>query len=906
MIGPFRWSALTFAILVASSAAAPQSGPRLQFNRDIRPILTENCFPCHGPDKNKRQANLRLDDRRIALERAAIAPGRPDQSHLVQRINSTNSMHVMPPLSSHKKLTETQRRVLARWIKEGAEYQAHWSYMPLLQPAIPRIENRKLVLSTAEGSKIENPIDAFILAKLQQKGITASPSADRPTLIRRVYLDLIGIPPTPKEVREFVNDKSSNAYEKIVDLLLASPRYGERMAVPWLDLVRYADTVGYHGDQNMNAWAYRDYVIDSFNKNKPFDRFPREQLAGDLISNPTPETLTATCFNRLNMVTREGGAQPKEYMAKYAADRVRTVSMTWLGSTMGCCECHDHKYDPFSTKDFYSMAALFADIKQWGVYQDYGYTPNPDLRGFTNEHPFPPEIKVESTYLVRRIAQDRAKCRQVAVDAAKTLSKDEKQQPAFKAWRRAAADYAAEHADGWEAPSDTLIVRGDGKPDGDKPLFERKLDGSLVVTAAAPPEVSAILTPKAPWIASIRIDLLPDLSHGASVLRAGSGTRLTPVISLRRKSSESPTPLYMRYASASAYSPTYDNGFDILGVHGGWRIPTENMKERLTSVWILDTPQKLEPGDQIIINFKGARVGCVSVAVSPFAPENPDIRSLPDSIADGLRSTSPEHISPAALEAYLRGTAWNAGAYGKIKALDMDMAECRGGQTPVMVVQAMTPPVIRVLPRGNWQDERGEIVQPAVPHFLPQPGTAAGRRLTRLDLAEWIVSPNNPLTARVFMNRLWKQLFGVGLSDSVEDVGAQGESPSNPDLLDWLAVEFREGSNPKSTTPTHPWDVKRMVKLIVMSATYRQTSRPRPELKNIDPSNRLLASQNPRRLEAEFVRDNALAIAGILNSEIGGAPGTRGMAGAAVVRPLLPRPTAPRVRKKNGGPQAPA
>src|SRR6266576_774237 len=416
---------LSGAWLAAMSANAANSTNQLQFNRDIRPILSENCFVCHGPDKNNRKAKLRLDVREVALEKGAIVPGKPEKSELVSRIFNTNEDDVMPPLKSNKKLTPVQRNLLQQWIAEGAEYQPHWAYIKPTRPSVPSGSIQYSVFSIqspntagAAGQKLNtdalnteysswprNPIDNFILAKLAENKLRPSPEADKRTLLRRLSLDLIGLPPTPEEVKAFLADKSPKAYERQVDRLLASPHFGERMAVPWLDVARFTDTVGYHGDQNQNIFPYRDYVINTFNSNKGFDQFTIEQLAGDLLPNPTTEQRVATGFNRLNMMTREGGAQPKEELAKYGADRVRTVATTWLGSTFGCAECHDHKFDPIATKDFYSLAAFWADVKQWGVYTTYSYTPNPDLAGFTNDHPFPPEIVVESPYLKGRAAK---------------------------------------------------------------------------------------------------------------------------------------------------------------------------------------------------------------------------------------------------------------------------------------------------------------------------------------------------------------------------------------------------------------------------------------------------------------------------------------------------------------------
>src|SRR6266446_4845726 len=387
---------LLIGLPVLSTLAATNE---IQFNRDIRPILSESCYSCHGPDKNQRKAKLRLDVREVAIEREAIVPGKPDQSKVVEHIFATDPDEIMPPPKSRKKLTVAQKELLKRWIAAGAAYEPHWAYIKPQRPESP---------PTKTPHWVSNPIDAFVLNTLETKKIRPSPEADKRTLLRRLSLDLIGLPPTPAEVSAYLADSSPKAYERQVDHLLASPHFGERMAVPWLDVVRYADTVGYHGDQNVNVFPYRDYVVDAFNRNKPFDRFTLEQIAGDLLPNASTEARVATAFNRLNMMTREGGAQPKEYLAKYAGDRVRTISMAWLGSTMGCCECHSHKFDPFTIKDFYAFEAFFADVKQWGVYMDYDYTPNPDLKGWSNDHPFPPEIEVESAYLRRRLAKLQA------------------------------------------------------------------------------------------------------------------------------------------------------------------------------------------------------------------------------------------------------------------------------------------------------------------------------------------------------------------------------------------------------------------------------------------------------------------------------------------------------------------
>src|SRR5690349_2294530 len=486
-----RWAGIfLFSAVLGWSASAATN--EIQFNRDIRPILSENCYVCHGHDKNQRKAKLRLDVRDVAIERGAIVPGKPEESKLVEHVFSTDPDEIMPPAKSNKKLTAAQKELLKKWIAAGAEYEPHWAYIKPQRPPPPATKN---------STWVRNPIDAFILSALETKDIQPSKEADKRTLLRRLSLDLIGLPPTPQEVNAFLADSSPDAYERQVDRLLDSPHFGERMAVPWLDVVRFADTVGYHGDQNQRIFPYRDYVIDAFNHNKPFDQFTAEQLAGDLLPKPTTEQLVATGFNRLNMMTREGGAQPKEYLARYAADRVRTVGMAWLGSTLGCCECHDHKYDPFTMRDFYSLAAFFADLKQWGVYQDYEYTPNPELRGWSNDHPFPPEIEVDSPYLHERQERLRRKIEQVSTEAAKKLDADDSQKAAFEKWLGSCRDFLARSPSGWLVPP---AAAGNPKittePDGSL-LFasEGKISGSQNIE----------MSPGAGWVAAIRLELLP-------------------------------------------------------------------------------------------------------------------------------------------------------------------------------------------------------------------------------------------------------------------------------------------------------------------------------------------------------------------------------------------------------------
>jgi mono/diheme cytochrome c family protein len=609
----------------ADSPAPPRAGAvKVEFNRDIRPILSDKCFSCHGPDSTSRKARLRLDTEEGAKKDRggyhAVVPGKPDQSEVIARITSKVKKERMPPIKSGKELSAKEIDLLRVWIAQGAPYQQHWSYAPLGRPDPPPVKNQAWP---------QGDIDRFILARLEAQGLSPSPEADKVTLIRRLYFDLTGLPPTPAEVDEFVRESAAKpeaAYEKLVDRLLASPHFGERMAIYWLDLVRYADTVGYHGDQEHHISPYRDWVIKAFNDNMPFDRFTIEQIAGDLLPNPSDDQKIATGYNRLLQTTHEGGAQDKEYRAKYFADRVRNLAGAWMGATVGCAECHNHKYDPYTQKDFYSLGAFFADIQELGAYRGPDATPTKR----------PPEIEVLSPL-------DRAEAHRLKkqIDA----------------------------------------------------LTERR-------------------------------------------------------------------------------------------------------------------------------------------GVSPPVPA--DVKKLAD--------------------------------------LQKSYDDLQKRKRMTMITVSTTPRTIRVLGRGDWLDDSGEIVTPATPPFLP-PLDVNGRRPTRLDLARWLTSPDNPQTARVFVNRLWYLFFGVGLSKTLDDTGSQGEWPTHPELLDWLASEFIHPSLPlrgRGDGGEGGWNVKHAVRLLVTSRAYRQASLETDVLKQRDPENRLFARQSRFRLPAEVIRDSALAVSGLLVHRLGG------------------------------------
>jgi hypothetical protein len=846
--------ALFGSLLIAPLfGAAPAAQRPVSFNRDIRPIMSDTCFHCHGFDSKSREAGMRLDLREEALKPTKsglipIVPGKPEESEIIQRIMDTGDP--MPPETMHKNLTPAQKELFRRWVAEGAVYEAHWAYTPLEKPAVPRV------------AQAANPIDAFILTQLAEKKIEPSPEAEKSRLLRRLSLDLTGLPPTPAETAAFLADRSRNAYEKQVERLLTSPHHGERMAVWWLDIARFSDTVGFHGDQNQRIFPYRDYVINAFNTNKRFDRFTTEQLAGDLLPNPTIEQRVATGYNRLNMMTREGGAQPAEYLAKYGAERVRGVSAAWFGSTFGCAECHDHKFDPIKAKDFYELQSFFADVKQYGVYSDYEYTRNPELKGFNNDFPFPPELEVDSPYLASRLGAARA-----AVLAQQTALRKPVTEPAaanrHAAWIAEQRLYTSRFPTGWEPVRATVTELRKN----DQALADRvvTVDAEGTVTADKPvafrESIRLTLRPDDGRVSAIRAELplTPTIADSSNwkwpaqpfsievgVQSASGVSRKVPVV----------------FGEASAKQPRFTSGVEAHGIAAGWRLPEVAQAETHRGVWLLAEPLTLQPDESLVLTIVAEDLPSFRVSTTRFGALEPLEVASPSVLA----ALSAETRSPAdeslLLETWRLSTTEDTAGVARYHKLRANLRELRGGKAMTMVTEAAPPIPVRLLHRGNWQDETGPLVTPATPSFLPgRLESTSDKRLTRLDLARWITGRENPITARAVTNRLWAMYFGIGLSAVVDDLGSQGELPSHPELLDWLAAEFRDGG----------WDLRQMIRLIVTSATYRQSSDYRAELREADPANRLLAAQNPRRLEAEFVRDNALFIAGALDvRDIGG------------------------------------
>jgi hypothetical protein len=836
--------------------------PPVSFNRDIRPIMSDTCFHCHGFDAKTREAGLRLDLREEAIKKTEegtlpIVPGNPEMSAIIARIFDEEDP--MPPEKAHKPFTPAQKELFRRWVAEGAVYEPHWAYAPLTKPTPP--------------ANAKHPIDAFIRARLTEKKITPSPAGAPLVLQRRLALDLTGLPP---------QGAASTTHEAQIETLLASPHYGERMAVWWLDIARFADTVGFHGDQNQRIFPYRDYVINAFNANKRFDQFTLEQLAGDLLPNPTTEQLIATGYNRLNMMTREGGAQAKEYLAKYGAERVRSVAAAWFGSTFGCAECHDHKFDPIKTRDFYELQSFFADVKQWGVYTYYGNTPEPELAGFSNESPFPPEIQVESPWLKKQHTQTKQKLEAHLKATSERLATDSKAVTAQAAWESTLAPFLKDHANGWmELKPATSELQKDGKPLPIPAAKAGKTPTKRVPTVTAKQAVAsdkalgkgeslqiAFDTTAAPTVAAIRLEVAQD-EIKAKELESKLGKDLTLSLQVQPTKGK-PIRLGLRIGEATAKRLVHRSGLEVPGLDSEWRLPKTHVHHQpLHAVWLLSAPVTLKPGERLIATLSGDNLLPIRFSASPLGATQPLEVALTDELKT-LATPMPQRSLDQARQVtktFLLSTAHDRPAYDAAHKLAADLRGLFEGRTWTLVTQpAVKPLTVRVLPRGNWQDETGPVVLPSSPSFLPgRIESTEAKRLTRLDLAKWIVSKDNPITARAVMNRLWAQFFGIGLSAVVDDLGSQGELPSHPELLDWLASEFRDSG----------WDMKHMIRLIVTSDTYRQSSNLRPELKDADPTNRLLASQNPRRLEAEFVRDNALSIAGLLNLEDIGGPSVK-------------------------------
>lgn len=778
---------LLFVLVAHSFADDP-----VDFNRDIRTLLSDRCFACHGPDENVRKAELRLDleNEAFAGEAPIIVRGDAAASELYQRITSDDPELRMPPLSSNKSLSQEEQELLGRWIDEGAKWSTHWAYIKPQKEALPAGES-------------DNPVDRFVRTQLQSKGLVASAEADRVTLIRRLYFDLIGLPPTPEQVAAFVKDSSPQAYDTVVESLLQSQYFGERLAIYWLDVVRFADSNGYHSDEARQIAPYRDYVIDAFNTNMPYDRFVIEQLAGDLLPDATLRQHVASGFNMLLQTTSEGGAQAKEYEAKYAADRVRNTAQIFLGSTLGCAECHNHKFDPFTQKDFYSFAAFFADIQQPAVGNPATFPVMTDdhqqaISGF--------DERLSGLRKVTETTTPELEAAQIVWAAA--LQEKASSSAKLEAWYTIGPfrgeSFDAVHATSFLDPTKVDLNASVGDLDWKK--ADHYVDGVLhnldpVVNSAR----YFVRTIHVSENAELPVALGSDDSvtlwlngqqvHDNKVSRGAQPNQDQVKLALKA----GPNQLLMRICNGG-------------GAHGFIFTPNVlGLPENVTDILRIAVEERNgQQKEQLAVYYRS-----IAPALQPVRDELVKLAAEKQTYVDAIPKT--------------------------------------------MMTKVGDPRVIRLLKRGNWLDDSGPVMLPAIPEFLGNLDLG-DRRGNRLDLAHWIVDPENPLTARTLVNRLWKLYFGHGLATPLDDFGRQGTLPTHPELLDWLAVELIESG----------WDLKHTIRLLVTSQTYRQTSLISERLKEVDPYNKLYARQTRFRLDAEIVRDNALALSGILVHRLGG------------------------------------
>ncbi len=834
--GPLAWGVALLVVLVPTTSRA---GDPVEFNRDIRPIFRETCFTCHGPDSASRKADLRLDKREAAVASGAITPGDPSASEIITRILSDDPEEMMPPPASHKALTAAQKDLLKRWVAAGAEYQPHWAFLPPKKVEPPAVK---------DAGWPRNPVDRFLLAKMEEKGFRPAPEADRRTLARRLSLDLTGLPPAPLDVEAFLADPAPDAYERYVDKLLAAPGWGEHRGRYWLDAARYADTHGIHFDNFREIWSYRDWVINAFNKNQPFDQFTVEQLAGDLIPNRTLDQQVASGFNRCNITTNEGGAINEEYLVLYTRDRTETVAQTWLGLTAGCAVCHDHKFDPISQKEFYSLAAFFNNSTQAAMDGNISNTP--------------------PTVIVPALS-DRGR------------------------WETLSGELAGAKKD------------FDARKAATRPEFDRWL-------AAATPESLDALRPVAGQKLRARLD-----DRDSAAKSTGAALELADVGDFEKDQAFS-YGLWVkpgRKGLGGAILARMDDAAD----YRGWDLWLENGKlaAHIISKWPEDAVKvtsdgELKPGvwNHVQMTHDGsgkaagvklyldgklravtpqadALKGSIKAAVPLKLAQRDKSSKVDDALFHDLRvhgralsADEVEALVGLGQAGYLAAKvpdkrtgpeaeaafAWylatqdpaTQGLGAALAKLEREQAALmiRGTVAHVMNERPEAPTAF-VLFRGDY-DKRRDQVKADTPAFLPPIPSDLPKN--RLGFAQWLVRPEHPLTARVTVNRFWQELFGNGLVKTAGDFGLTGDLPTHPELLDWLAVDFRDNG----------WDVKRFFKLLVTSAAYRQSAAATPGAIEQDPQDRYLARGARYRMDAEMIRDYALAASGLLVEKLGG------------------------------------
>lgn len=830
----FAWASSLCFIPLAHLAAAETP---VDFNRDIRPILAGKCVACHGPDEEHREADLRLDQREAAIDYGAIVPEAADESLLIERIVTDDPDMIMPPPAANDPLKPAEKALLKRWINQGAKYAEHWAFVPPTPPEVPPLE---------DAAWCRTPIDKFVLAKLREEGLSPSPEADRYTLVRRLYLDLVGLPPTPEEADAFVHSEDPEAYAKLVDKLLASPRYGERWAREWLDLARYADTNGYEKDRERSIWPYRDWVIRAINDDMPFDQFSIEQLAGDMLPEATPEQHIATGFHRNTMINEEGGIDPLEFRFYAMVDRVATTGTVWLGMTTGCAQCHTHKYDPITHTDYYSLMALLNNADE-------------------------PEMVVRSEAEVERTKAIEKQIRELEEKLPSQFSPAEGEGP--EAERR--QQNFERHFQGWlnqqrsEAVAWTSLEASVLKTN--LPLLTQLPDRSILSTGDITKrdvfELTFPIADQTSPITAIRLEVLPDESlpaggPGRAYYEGRKGdfflSELTAQVDGKPIQLQDASHDYGKIAVGSGSA----DAANVLDGEGstGW---STAQKEGEPHQLVVNLAEPIDGGQALKIEMIferhfAASLGRFRISVG-HADKTAKAKQMPVEIESLL--TLPKE-------------AWTAEDRQRLERefvhASPELAEAR---KPIEALKKQLPsyPTTMILeerpdenPRATHLHHRGEYlspkqeVDPAIPAFLRD--EEATGPTDRLEFARWLVSEENPLVARVTVNRAWQALFGRGLVESSGDFGTQAEPPTHPKLLDHLACEFME----------HGWSQKQLLRSIVLSATYRQSSITTPQLKQRDPSNRLLARGARFRIDAELVRDTMLTASGLLSDKMFG------------------------------------
>lgn len=779
----------------------------VQYNRDVRAILTDNCFACHGLDTESREGDLRLDERSFAIESGAIVPNKPDQSELMSRITATDPDVVMPPPETEHKLTSKQISILKSWIESGAEYQQHWSFITPKKVLIP---------SNGADQTAAQPIDYFIRVGVEKAGLKPSPAADRATLLRRTALDLTGLPPTPELTEIFLRQDSPIAYETLIDRLLDSDSYGEHWARMWLDLARYADTKGYEKDRHRNIWRYRDWVIDAFNRDIPFDQFTIEQLSGDLLPDRTDDQILATAFHRNTMTNDEGGTDNEEFRFAAVKDRVDTTLQVWMGLTMGCAKCHSHKYDPISMRDYYSFLAYFNQTQ--------------DADNETPFHATPTAAQADQlAELTTKLQQATKLSSQRPDDFAKR----------FDEWNKGLAERPL-----WQ------------------PLGLKEFTSEAGVQMSQDEQHRLIASGDRPqkdtWQLSFELPILPDgktytsfrIDHFPQAIGGGDWEDKNVAIRELTLELQQPNSDFKSIKLKNPRATFSQRGWNVASAldgkpDAGWGL-SPRFKEAQAAVFDFESPIS---GGVLKVTLEQQYGQGLLLARSRFSISQNPVQWLRAELQPEPEKVFSETVFPETMR--------------RLKAMQTAKDQLQNFKkqipsTPVMFdLDAKRQRTTRIHNRGNFLDQGEEVTPSVLTTFAKQPADAPANRI---GVAQWLMTPENPLTARVTVNRIWARIFGTGLVETEEDFGTQGMAPSHPELLDWLAVDFREQG----------WSLKQLIKTIVMSQTYQQSSTFTERSLTVDPRNRLLSRAPRFRLSAEMVRDQALAVSGLLVEKLGG------------------------------------